>query len=150
MPRDPWRVAKRCAHGYPSVIASPSRLADQTPFPTLMWLTCPYLADAAAEEESSGEAATWAEAARADAQLAARLRAADRAVRDLRRAESGGEDACAGVGLAGQRDPLGVKCLHAHIAYALAGIDDPVGEAMLATWGQACSDARCDRLSEDV
>jgi hypothetical protein len=33
--------------------------------------------------------------------------------------------------VAGQADPLAVKCLHARVAAALAGIADPVGEGVL-------------------
>jgi hypothetical protein len=147
-PRTPWRVAARCRFERPTVIASPSRLDDGTPFPTLFWLTCPHLAEKVAALESAGEAARWARRATEDPQLAAELRAADAAVREARAAESGGEDACASVGLAGQRDPLGVKCLHAHVAAALAGIADPVGAGVLSATPRECSDDRCARLAE--
>ena len=46
-------------YGFPTVIASPSRLDDGTPFPTTYWLTCPYLADAASAAESAGRLAEW-------------------------------------------------------------------------------------------
>lgn len=143
VPRTPWRVAARCAFGHPMVIVSPSRLDDGTPFPNLAWLTCPFLADRAAAAESAGGAAVWAGRAAHDRELAAALAETDAAVRTARRAESGGHDACAGVGIAGQRDPLGVKCLHAHLALALAGIADPIGAEMLAE-GRECDDRRCD------
>ena len=146
-PRGPWRVAVRCAHGYPSTIVSPSRLADGTPFPAYAWLTCPYLLETLAAEESAGAAATWAQRAADDPQLAAALVAADAAVRAARARESGGEDACADVGIAGQRDPLGVKCLHAHVALALAGIDDPIGTEELGKIEPTCSDVRCRSLA---
>ncbi len=57
-----------------------------------------------------------------------------------------GTDACAAVGLAGQRDPLGVKCVHAHVALALVGIDDPIGLELLER-GRECPDRYCDRFS---
>jgi hypothetical protein len=76
-----------------------------------------------------------------------RDRIIDAALRTVRAAESGGEDACANVGTAGQRDPLGVKCLHAHVALALVGLDDPVGEAELGKIDRTCPDDRCARLS---
>lgn len=146
LPRTPWRVAARCRFGRPTVIASPSRLDDGTPFPNLFWLTCPHLAEKVAALESAGEAARWAQRAAVDSQLADGLRAADAAVREARAAESGGRDACASVGLAGQRDPLGVKCLHAHVAVALAGIADPVGAGVLSAVESECADDRCGRL----
>ena len=145
-PRESWRVAVRCSYGFPSVIVSPSLLADGTPFPTFAWLTCPHLSEALAAEESAGATAAWATRAALDPALAARLRAADDALREARTVESGGVDACESVGLAGQRDPLGVKCLHAHVALALIGIDDPVGVAELGKIPPSCANGRCATL----
>jgi len=145
-PRAPWRIASRCRFGRPTVIVSPSLLEDGTPFPNYAWLTCPHLAEQVAARESAGEVATWAARAASDASLAAALRAVDARVRELRAAESGGVDACCAVGVAGQRDPLGVKCLHAHVALALVGVADPVGEAFLASASRECDDDSCAAL----
>ncbi len=145
-PRDPWRVAVRCPFGRPSAIASPPLLDDGVRFPTWLWLTCPYLSREVALMESRGDTSAWAARASGDPDLAARLEALDAEVRRRRAREGGGEDVCADVGVAGQRDPLGVKCLHAHVAYSLAGLDDPVGCAILEDVGRACSDRRCERL----
>lgn len=148
-PRGPWRVAARCAYGHPTVIVSPSRLADGTPFPTFAWLTCPFIAEKAAAAESSGGAAAWGARAVSDESLTAALRALDARVRELRAAESGGVDACPTVGIGGQRDPLGVKCLHLHVALALLGEADPIGNELLAQCGRQCDDERCARLAPD-
>ena len=145
-PREPWRVAARCTYGFPTVIVSPSLLADGTPFPAFAWLTCPHLSGAIAAEESAGATAAWATRAAAEPALAESLHAADRALRAARAAESGGADACESVGLAGQRDPLGVKCLHAHVALALIGIQDPIGAAELGKIPSSCADGRCMTL----
>lgn len=149
VPRDPWRVAVRCAWDRPAVIVSPSTLADGTPFPNLAWLTCPWLSELVAAEESAGGAAAFALRAAEEPAFAARLIAADATVRALRAAESGGVDVCASVGIAGQRDPLGVKCLHAHVALALLGLDDPVGEDVLSRVQRWCDDDRCTGLGSE-
>lgn len=149
VPRDPWRAAARCHYGYPSVIASPSKLEDGTPFPTLFWLTCPWVTDGIAVEESSGATSRWVQRAADDSGLAAGLKAADAALRAARRDESGGVDACASVGIGGQRDPLGVKCLHVHAAAFLAGIDDPIGNEVVGNTGDVCPDERCARFLTD-
>lgn len=149
VPRDPWRVGVRCRWGRPAVIVSPSTLADGTPFPNLGWLTCPWLAEAVAAEESAGGAAAFARRAAEDPAFAAALTAADGVVRDLRAVESGDDDACATVGIAGQRDPLGVKCLHAHVALALLGVVDPVGEDVLSRVQRWCDDDRCVGLGSE-
>lgn len=141
--RTPWRVGARCGHGRPTVIVSPGTLDDGSPFPTCVWLTCPHLAEVAFARESAGGTAAWSAALAADAQLARGLRDADAALRELRTAESGGHDACAAVGMGGQRDPLGVKCLHVHIAQALMGMCDPIGKAELGVTERECADDRC-------
>jgi hypothetical protein len=141
--REPWSVAAVCRHGLPAVIVSPSTLSDGTPFPDFAWLTCPHLRELVSARESAGAAAEWADRAAADEALAARLQATDDAVRAARTAASGGQDACAATGACGQRSPLGVKCLHGHVALALVGIDDPIGEEELAALAPACDDRRC-------
>lgn len=146
-PRGPWRVAARCGFGRPAAIVSPSRLSDGTPFPTYAWLTCPWLAEHVAAEESAGGAAAFASRAARTPAFASALRAADQRVRELRAEESGGTDACQSVGLAGQRDPLGVKCLHAHVALALVGVADPVGAELLGKIQRTCPDDRCAVLA---
>ena len=49
--------------------------------------------------------------------------------------------------MAGQRDPLAVKCLHARLAAHLAGIADPIGagvaEAVDGILREPCVDTRC-------
>ena len=148
-PRGPWRVAAHCVHGFPTVVVSPPVLDDGTPFPTWAWLTCPWLSDAVAAQESSRQGAVWGERLASDPGLAERMREADARLRRERAREvPAGTDPCSAVGIAGGRDPLQVKCLHAHVALSLAGIDDPVGAALLARFGAACEDARCARLGE--
>lgn len=123
-------------------------LEDGTPFPTLFWLTCPYLAEKAAAAESRGDATRWRKRLHTEPELAEQLDLADAALRQARASEANGSDRCAGVGIAGQRDSLGVKCLHAHVACALAGIQDPIGIALIEEFGDACEDERCRRLEE--
>jgi hypothetical protein len=147
-PRQPWRVEKRCSFGFPTVIATPSRLVTGELFPTTFYLTCPHLVAAASTLESAGEAERWASRLAAEPTLAARMLAADAAYRAARVRESGGADACPDVGIAGQRDPLATKCLHAHVAAALSGIDDPVGKSVLEAIELECCDARCGSREE--
>ncbi len=145
-PREPWRVARRCVHGRPAVIVSPPVLDDGARFPTWAWLTCPHLVDAASVRESAGEIAMWNARLASEPALAGRLASADRALRRMRALEGGGEDVCAGDGVAGRRSPAGVKCLHAHVALFLAGIPDPIGEEVSGVAGVSCEADRCARL----
>lgn len=145
-PRSPWRVAHRCVYGHPSVIVSPPRLEDGTLFPTWAWLTCPYLVEEASARESAGWSERWLRRVERDPEAGAALRRADEQLRAARAAEGGGEDPCAGTGVAGQLGWKGPKCLHAHLALALLGIDDPIGADVAGETGEACDDERCSRL----
>lgn len=147
VPRQPWRVVVRCQWQRPCVIASPSRLDDGTPFPTLYWLTCPWLIESAGALESEGVLAEWTDRAASDPELASQLETTDAVLQRRRTEESGGTDTCAGVGVAGGHDASHVKCLHAHVALVLAGVPDPVGEETLALLGSACPDDACAALA---
>jgi len=46
-------ISRRCIWGYPQVFVC-SPLKDLKPFPTVFWLSCPYLVKKCAIEESSG------------------------------------------------------------------------------------------------
>ena len=144
-PRGRWRVVVRCSYGAPVVIATAPAVGE-TPFPTLYYLTCPHLVAEAAAVESAGGCEQWRVRLADDAALVARLRAADDAYRVARAAEGGGNDVAAGVGIGGERDVLGVKCLHTHVAAYLAGIDDPLGESTLMGLGRECGDGRCGEV----
>lgn len=132
VPRGSWQVVSRCVHGRPTSIMTSPLLEDGTPFPTLYWLTCPWLSAYVDGLESSGVASEWRARLAEDPVLAARMRDADGAYRDARARAAGGTDPCGSVGIAGQRDPLATKCIHAHVAAALAGIGDPIGEDVVA------------------
>ncbi|MBN2821588.1 MAG: DUF501 domain-containing protein [Coriobacteriia bacterium] len=130
------------------MIATRSDL-DGEPFPTLFWLTCPFLCERVSALESEGAVTVWTDRLEADAGLADEMRAADEVYRRLRQAEAGGVDRCWTVGIAGQRDSLKVKCLHAHVAAFLGGIDDPIGRAVLAGLERECDDSRCMKGADE-
>jgi hypothetical protein len=141
-PRGRWRVVTRCSYGAPVVIAT-APLMDGQPFPTLHYLTCPHLVAAISAIESGGGCESWRSTLAADPALASRLRDADAEYRIQRTREGGGVDPTPECGIGGERDPLGMKCLHAHVAAYLAGIADPVGESLVMGLARECDDARC-------
>ena len=121
-PRGDLAVVRRRRDRVPSVIENAPLLHDGTPMPTRFWLVDPELRSAVSRLESEGGVRA-AEAAVDPAELA---RAHERyaAERDaLIPAGRRGPRPTGGVG--GAR--AGVKCLHAHLAWWLAGGDDPVG-----------------------
>jgi hypothetical protein len=145
-PRGPWRVTSRCSFGFPTTVATAPITETGEPFPTLYYLTCPHAASAISALESQGQIERWRARIARDAELARRVAAADEAYRIARGVEAGGADPLPGVGIAGQRDALATKCLHAHAAAFLAGLDDPVGAEVLASRNGECDDNRCERL----
>lgn len=143
-PRGVWRVAARCSFGYPTCIATAPLIDGEEPFPTLFYLTCPYLAEEVSRLESDGLLKAVRGMLAGDGSLAARLLDADESYRKARADEAGGVDPTPEVGIAGQRDPLAVKCLHAHVAAYLAGIADPIGEVVMTDRAAECGDRRCE------
>jgi hypothetical protein len=130
------RVACRCVHGFPAATEQASHADDGTPFPTTYWLTCPWLVAAVSRLEAAGGVARWSEAAAREPALAASLARADEEQRLLR------PELDAGIG--GSRNPAQLKCLHAHVAFALARPGYDLGERILAEAGERwCPDARC-------
>jgi uncharacterized protein len=122
-PAGAFTVVVRQADGTPMVIVNAPFLDDGAPMPTRYWLVDPTLREAVSRLESTG-GVRQAEAEVDPAALAA-AHARYAAERDAALAEdSSGPRPSGGVG--GTR--RGVKCLHAHLAWWLAGGDDPVGE----------------------
>lgn len=121
-PRGHYEIVVRDAAGGPVVIRNAPLLDDGTPMPTRYWLVGPAEAAAVGRLESSGAVD------RVEAELGLDVIAVvhDRYARERDAdlpSEHEGPRPSGGVG--GTR--VGVKCLHAHYAWYLAGGDDPVG-----------------------
>lgn len=126
-PEADFEVCVRDAAGEPVVIRNAPLTAEGTPMPTRYWLVDPAAVKAVSRLESSG-GVREAEAAVDPSALAA-AHAAYATERDAALpAGHTGPRPSGGVG--GTR--VGVKCLHAHYAYFLAGGDDPVGRWVAA------------------
>jgi hypothetical protein len=107
------------------------RLADGTPFPTLYYLTCPRVTGAVSALESGGLMREMNARLAEDPDLAAAYRAAHEQYL-AQREEIGHVPEIAGVSAGGM--PTRVKCLHVHVAQALAagpGVN-PFGDDTLA------------------
>ncbi len=121
-PQGDFEVVVRGHDGRPVVIRNAPLLADGTPMPTLYWLVDGDLRRRVSWLEAAGGVRA-AEAAVDPAELTGahrRYAAARDAALDPHHV---GPRPSGGVG--GTR--TGVKCLHAHYAWHLAGGDDPVG-----------------------
>lgn len=104
------------------VIRNEPLLDDGTPMPTRYWLVDPVLRKAIGSLESMGGVRLAEDAVDPDA--VARAHQLYAAERDASIPE-GHPGARPSGGVGGTR--RGVKCLHAHYAWFLAGGDDPVG-----------------------
>jgi uncharacterized protein len=126
-PRGDYEVVVRYADGSPLVLRNAPLLPDGTPMPTRYWLIGePERARIGTLEADGGVRAAGREV---DADALAAAHAAYAAERDAAiAADHMGPRPSGGVG--GTR--VGVKCLHAHYAYFLAGGDDPFGRWVAA------------------
>lgn len=121
-PRCRFEVVVRDGDGSPVVIRNEPLLKDGTPMPTLYWLVGREQVQRVSRLEAAGGVRRAAEEVPAEeVEDAHRRYAAERGV--FLAAVAGRPAPSGGVG--GTR--AGVKCLHAHYAWFLAGGDDPVG-----------------------
>ncbi|HEU5476466.1 MAG TPA: DUF501 domain-containing protein [Gaiellaceae bacterium] len=146
-PRTLRRVAVRCPFGAPAVTEQSPYGPDGEPFPTTYYLTCRHLVAAVSRLEAAGGVERWSGAVRSAPSLASSLAAADEKQRRLRgelagdrRGSDGGASLAYGIG--GSRRRGSLKCLHAHVAFALAQPGYELGERILAEveprWPERC------------
>lgn len=122
VPNGSFVVVVRRKAGQPAVIANAPHLRDGAPMPTRYWLVDPGIRTLVGQLESHGGVRRAEDEVDAALLRLAHARYAEE--RDaLIPADWRGPRPQGGVG--GTRD--GVKCLHAHVAWWLAGGDDPVG-----------------------
>ena len=146
-PRAFRRVVVRCPFGLPAVTEQEPYDPEGEPFPTSYYLTCRHLVAAVSRLEAAGGVERWSDAAKRDADLRESLRRATEQQRALRRELAGdrtGSDdgASLALGIGGSSRPERLKCLHAHVAFALARPGYELGERILAEveprWPAGC------------
>jgi hypothetical protein len=156
-PRAFLRVVARCPFGAPAVSEQSPYDSAGDPFPTTYYLTCRHLVAAVSRLEAAGRIELWSERVATDESLAASLEgataeqravrrelAAGRVVRGVPAAGGGGGEGGASLelGIGGTARPERLKCLHAHVAFALARPGYELGEAILGEiqprWPDRC------------
>jgi len=134
-------VWKRCDYGFPQVVQVHPWI-DRKPFPTLYWLTCPFLQRAISRLEADGWVKRLEQHLATHRGVAEAMDQAHRAYIAERRSalpfEEWQEIDAAGLGeaftargIGGIRDWRTLKCLHLHAAHALA-TENPMGQAVLS------------------
>ena len=147
VPRAFRRVAARCPWGAPAVTEQDPYAADGEPFPTTYYLTCRHLVAAVSRVEAGGGVERWSAALASDSQLQSSLGRATQQQVELRRRLADGRvgrdgGSSLGTGIGGSRNLEQLKCLHAHVAYALAQPGHLLGEGVLRElpdrWPRRC------------
>jgi len=140
-------VAVRCPFGAPAVTEQNPYDETGEPFPTTYYLTCRHLVAAVSRLEAAGGVERWSAAVRSEPALTASLAAGDDEQRRLRRELADGltgRDGGASLdfGIGGSRRGGSLKCLHAHVAFALACPGYELGRRILAEveprWPERC------------
>jgi hypothetical protein len=124
-PRAFRHVVVRCPFGRPAVTEQAPFDNAGAPFPTTYWLTCPHAVAQVSRLEAAGGVERWTRAAQEDPVLATSLERANAEQRRVR------PELDLGIGGA-HVDAAGLKCLHAHVAFALAHPGYELGERILA------------------
>jgi hypothetical protein len=136
-PRAFLRVAVRCPFGAPAVTVQSPYDSAGDPFPTTFYLTCRHLVAAVARLEAAGGIERWSELAAGDEGLARSLDEATEEQRVIRRELANGrvgreQGDTLDLGIGGTANPQRLKCLHAHVAFALARPGYELGERIYA------------------
>ena len=123
-----FRVAVRCPHGGPAVVRNTPFDLRGRPFPTRDWLTCRALSEAVSRLEAGGGVRMLED----DPEMSEHVAAAHERHGVLHE----------GHRVAGSGDPAHVKCLHAHLAFAMGEGGSPVGDWIAARadvrWPDVC------------
>ncbi|ABR30063.1 hypothetical protein SU69_00990 [Thermosipho melanesiensis] len=149
------KVAVFCSHGFPQVIKSlPVR--DGKPFPTLNYLTCPYLVKEVSRLEEKGMIKEVEKIIEEDEEFKEKLFQAHRKVIEERDSYfeldeisefKQWREKLKNVGTGGISNFSKVKCLHLHLADFLVGIKNPVGKLVYERLGEIeCKDKYCEGL----
>jgi hypothetical protein len=136
-PRAFRRVVVHCPFGAPAITEQSPYDPTGEPFPTTYYVTCRHLVAAIARLEAAGGVERWSAVVREDPTLRASLECATQDQRSIRRELAGerrGTDGGASLelGIGGSRSHEHLKCLHAHVAFALARPGYELGERILA------------------
>ena len=130
-------VAARCPWGRPAVTRQAPRLEDGTPFPTTYYLTCPHAVARVSGAEAAGGVAEWERRVASEPELRRSYVWGAACQRALR-----GDDGD-GPGIGGTAHDGAVKCLHAHVAFALAEPGYELGALMAEGAAPLFPDGAC-------
>ncbi|MBT1248528.1 MULTISPECIES: DUF501 domain-containing protein [unclassified Thermosipho (in: thermotogales)] len=148
-------VTRFCSYGFPQVVVS-LPVKDGKPFPTLYYLTCPFLVKEVSRLEEKGMIKEIERIISEDERFKERLFLAHKKVIYLRDKFflekefldfKRWREELKKVGTGGISNFSKVKCLHLHLADFLSGIENPVGELVFKKLERSeCEDKYCEGL----
>lgn len=154
-------VSLTCPFDYPAVIKVYPFFMGRV-FPTLYWLTCPYLIKEVAILEDESWINKIQIKINQDNDLKEKLRTAhkyyakkryelldEKEINDIKNISEGIIDTLKNSGIGGIKEKEGIKCLHTHLADYLVNKNNPVGEIVFkkAKWPKSCN--ICEELRSD-
>ncbi|HOY65860.1 MAG TPA: DUF501 domain-containing protein [Candidatus Ozemobacteraceae bacterium] len=155
----PYVIASRCGDGTPQVLqADPVYFEDNRwkPFPTFLWLVCPRLRYEVAKLEAAQEVQLFTRRLTEDASFRERFAEGQKRLQQQRLAQAEAlagsplppdvHSVLSGTNIVGSRSPVGVKCLHAHVAQSLTFGSNPIGDDVLARVGRCGNEAGCGQV----
>ncbi|MFW6288042.1 MAG: DUF501 domain-containing protein [bacterium] len=146
-------IALYCPFDKPAVLLTLPYSEENGIFPTIYWLSCPYLVREVAKIEDEGLVKELSSNLLDDEKFRRDLMEAHRRYAEKRmelmseemkkRAKEHSKDiynVLADSGVGGIRDKEGIKCLHTHLADFLAANYNPVGKLVweLVSWPDKC------------
>ena len=153
-PQNLLEISLKCSFGFPMVIKS-KPILNGKPFPTIYWLTCPYLRYRISQLEAEGKIPEYEKVLSSsskiyDRQLKAHIMAREEALKMLKKSNlKWVKERIKNAGMGGIVDFSHIKCLHLHVAYHLGGIKNPVAEmALNEIITLECSNAMCKKYEE--
>lgn len=139
-PRGNWWPRVFCPYGFPMAIETEPFLEDGTPFPTLFWLTCPYLKEEISRIESSPVKTNIIKEVRQDRVASAEELESESLYSEYLKRQGLKRELYVG----GSRSPLTFKCIHALIAWYLVSHRGVAARLVLAELESTyCEDKRC-------
>lgn len=149
-----YQVAAECEYGWPNVLRNLPVGTSGEPNPNLYYLCCPWLRRELARLEDAGFIGELQRMIAADSELSSDLRQAQSQHAQEYRTEvmaCGLAEADGEFLIAGAREPLLLKCLHAHMAFYLVHPDYRLGMKIAGAIGTlSCADERCAAWMDEI
>lgn len=129
-------VASYCKYGYPVTIKN-YPIMNKKPFPTMYWLTCPYLNDEISKLESKNYIEKIQEKIDENSEMQNELKSAHEKEikqrlkiieKEIEKLPEPIQKTLKEKGIGGISEFKYVKCLHLHYAYYLSGEENPIGK----------------------